>query len=91
MPAAGGPVSCLLPEGVRQKVNNALGRRTLVDEGFLHIQNTSDLQFEGKSFQNSFHHSGADPLLKAAMAGLVRRITVVGPRSACGAALKGYR
>ena len=39
---------------------------------------------EGKSFQDSFHHSGADPLLEAAMAGLVGRITVgnVGPRSA---------
>ena len=55
-----------------------------VDKGLLHVQNTSDPQFKGKSLQNSFHHSGADPLREPAMTGLVRRITVgnVGPGSA---------
>jgi len=43
-----------------------------VDKGLLHVQNTSDPQFKGKSLQNSFHHSGADPLREPAMTGRER-------------------
>jgi hypothetical protein len=47
------------------------------------IQSTSGSEIEGKSFENSLHHSGANPLLKAPMTSLVRRITVgdIGPWS----------
>jgi hypothetical protein len=52
---------------------------------FTYIQSTADFEIQGESFQNSSHHSRADPLLKSSMASLVRRITLgnVCPRSAC--------
>jgi hypothetical protein len=54
-----------------------------VDEGFFHIQSTSDLEVFGKRLQNFPHYPGANPLLKTSMAGLVGWIAFgdIGPRS----------
>ena len=50
--------------------------RNPIDEGPFYVDQAVDLELCSKSLQNSSHHSGLDPLLESAMAGLVRRISI---------------
>jgi len=47
------------------------------------VESTADTEVLSQSLQHATYDAGADPLLKAAMAGLVGRITLrqIGPRS----------
>jgi hypothetical protein len=45
-----------------------------VDESFFHVEYTAGFEILGQGFQNSPHHSGTNPLLKASVAGLKGRI-----------------
>ena len=49
---------------------------TPIDEGLFYVDQAVDFELCSKSLQNSSHHSGLDPLLESAMAGLVRRTSI---------------